>query len=69
MIPFNQYQAFKTDYYNGKYPHQRLGQAFLNHFFPYVTDPKLFYTENESEAEKLIFKSYVHSGKIDLAQR
>lgn len=38
---------------------QRYGQAFLNRFFPDITDPELFYVEDAKEAKAIIFKHYL----------
>ena len=37
----------------------RLGQAFLNKFFPREVDPDLFYKQNFFEARSMIFAKYV----------
>lgn len=52
-ISMDAYVAFLRDYYNqkeNKYKGQRLGQAFLNEFFPDVADPSLFYEGDDVQA-------------------
>lgn len=39
--------------------HLRLGQAFLNRFFPTVIDSKLFYETDKNKAWKMIIEQYV----------
>ena len=52
-------QHFYHDFYSGCYPDLRLGQAFLNQFFPGIPDPDLFYTNDEKHACDLIQQYYV----------
>lgn len=60
-ISYQEYLQFKKDYYNSHtdYQHQRFGQAFLNKFFPTVTDPDLFYCEDLGVAENMICNKYL----------
>lgn len=44
---------FLTQYHQGKYPHQRIGQAFCNAFG--VTNPRLFYVYDENVACSIIW--------------
>ncbi len=44
---------------------QRLGQMFLNERFPGVTDPELFYEDNDAKAWQLIMNRYVREGYAD----
>jgi hypothetical protein len=46
---------FTTD----KHIHLRLGQAFLNEFFPTIPDDELFYTVNPEDAQTLIYERYI----------
>jgi hypothetical protein len=61
-ISHDEFQAFLREYYNGAYPHQRLGQAFLNKVFPSITHSELYYTESKHEAERIILEHYVIGG-------
>jgi hypothetical protein len=46
-------QDFWVRYGRAEWPHYRLGQAFYNHFRPYLPHPfpKLFYAEKETAME------------------
>ena len=35
MVPVTEYTQFVIDFDNGKHPHERFGQAFLNKFHDY----------------------------------
>ena len=48
--------AYGTD---PTYKHQRFGQAFLNHFYPTVNDPDLFYTRDINYATNKICENYL----------
>lgn len=37
----------------------RLGQAFLNHFFPHHCDPTLFYCEDDKKCYAMIMEHYI----------
>jgi len=46
--------------YNLKlFPHERLGQAFINEFFVDKQDPDLFYEEDNYNAYMMIMDRYV----------
>lgn len=47
---------FEKEYNQGKYPHQRLGQAFCNKFN--ITDPDIFYEENDKVAKLKIWQYF-----------
>jgi len=49
----NEMNNFLHYYNSGKFPNQRLGQAFCNHFNR--TDPDLFYQEDRKLAEEYIW--------------
>lgn len=50
-IKREQFIRFLWDFdVNKKFPNQRLGQAFMNHFGITGTDAKLFYSEDEGFA-------------------
>lgn len=55
MISAAQYSSFIWDYYHGKYPHERLGQAFCN-AFKIPDDAELFYEENRENAYTGMYK-------------
>jgi hypothetical protein len=42
-----------------KFPHERLGQAFINEFFTDKQDPDLFYEEDNYDAYMTIMHKYV----------
>ena len=51
------YRTFVFNYTYNKYPHQRFGQAFCNHFN--ITDSEVFYEENFDKSSKLIEYKYL----------
>jgi len=61
------YSQFKVDFYkSGKSHYLRLGQAFINQFFPLDNgdrvvdrDPTLYYENDDAVSESLIFERYV----------
>lgn len=58
-VTLEQYHLFAQNYEKGMYPHLRFGQAFVGTQLNGVIDPELFYTENRSIAENIIFSKYV----------
>ena len=54
--------AFLVDWYNGEYPHQRLGQAFYNKYGGPEPCPELFYEEDNAKAKKYIIENCVEFG-------
>ena len=58
-VPRQAVIAFYEDYAKGNLQHQRLGQAFLNRFYPAVSDSELFYEENDATAAAHIEEHYV----------
>lgn len=58
---------FSTRFWDGEYPHQRFGQAFCNEFD--ITDSKLFYTEDASEAADLMIDHVDWSYVADWSQK
>ena len=42
-----------------KYKHLRLGQAFINEFYPNAVNPELFYVSNYFQARNIIFADFV----------
>ena len=59
VISPDQYNSFVLDWYAGRWPHQRFGQAFLNKFVK-KSDPALFYEENLPAAKELAWQTYVN---------
>jgi hypothetical protein len=63
MISPDQYNSFVIDWYAGRWPHQRFGQAFINKFLaeeaPPLQDNSLFYEENLNKAKELAWQKYV----------
>ena len=62
-VPASKFKVFWQDFFkNGKYPNQRLGQAFVNHFFGTGGGyQELFYEKDVHKAE-----SYIWNNLIDL---
>ncbi len=60
-ITSKQFAEFMVKFFNGKYPNQRLGQAFCNEFLAKGgwSDPNLFYTDNFVWACEVIATEYV----------
>lgn len=54
------FNEFRRKFFEGSYPHQRFGQAFLNQLFPNIVDPTLFYEENEEIAQGIAYTTYVN---------
>lgn len=59
MITFKQYIEFLAEYFEQDTNTERLGQAFLNKFFPKETNSYLFYQEDFSTARESILDKYV----------
>ena len=59
-VSYNKISAFMAKYYNLKqFPHERLGQAFMNHvLLSYVSDQELFYANNDGQAIAIIYSRY-----------
>jgi len=59
-LSYTEVKNFENRYYAGKYPNQRLGQAFYNEFLDDVADEvaNLFYVGDEKEAKKIIWANY-----------
>ena len=53
MISLQQYLDFDREYFAGKHPHQRYGQAFCNKFN--ITNPDLFFNTKTEECITLAF--------------
>lgn len=52
---------FLSDYHSKRFAHERLGQAFVNEFFPPDRqDPDLFYEPNQQQAYDRIAERYVN---------
>lgn len=58
ITPYELYQFMSG--YHAIYPHERLGQAFVNKFLVDQQDPDLFYEEDRNKAEKIIATKYVN---------
>lgn len=59
MISRAELFAFALDYGMGAYPHQRVGQAFINEFTEDTIDPELFYEEDNQKCFLLIRERYM----------
>lgn len=59
-ISFSDAVKFFKEYESDKaYANLRVGQAFLNKFYPRESDSELFYTNNYFVARNIIFSKYV----------
>lgn len=67
QVYMGEFQDFLADFYNDHYPHQRMGQAFINQFMPAYDVPepedlrlmnKLFYIDDE-RAMKMIVDHFI----------
>lgn len=56
-IPLEKMQEFEHDYFAGKFPHQRYGQAFCNHFN--ITNSQIFYDEDDRNNKVCIWLNFV----------
>lgn len=56
-----EFYNFQNAYYNGEWPSQRFGQAFINKFYPASGEETsdIFYKEDSVEAEALIMDRLV----------
>jgi hypothetical protein len=64
-IPHQDFMRFNMDFFDGKFPHQRYGQAFYNHFArtdSHQPHPELFYEEDTNKAKEIIFTQYIILG-------
>ena len=62
VVTYDQMEKFLVSFH--KDPQGlRLGQAFINKFLPGVTDPALFYEENQTKAINYIYTHYVGKNK------
>lgn len=69
MIDYGKYLEFKKEFYFGKYPHQRFGQAFMNTFVKDETNPELFYSTDDVFCQHLIETKYVTYGTEELTMQ
>ena len=62
MISPDEYNSFVVDWYAGRWPHQRFGQAFINKFSKAgdLSNPTLFYEESINRAKELAWQQYVN---------
>ena len=59
-VYLNKVTKFVNDYHRGRYPGQRLGQAFVNEFLTDIRGEEtqeLFYT-NDKKATSIIFENF-----------
>lgn len=54
------FAKFFWEFYSHKYPNQRFGQAFLNHFYPERIESDIFYEENWTIAFTKISEKFVN---------
>jgi hypothetical protein len=57
-IPASEFLKFKIQFYQNR-PNLRLGQAFLNRYFPDVADSQLYYSDNMKLIETIIWQHYI----------
>lgn len=55
------YRSFENDWYGGKHPWERFGQAFVNKFLREgsVRIPRLFYATDVAEARQIIEATFI----------
>lgn len=63
-ITSKEFATFIREFFNGNYPHQRFGQAFINKFYPNVMNPEgfandIFYGEDWTNVWNLIAERFV----------
>lgn len=60
-ISLHEWLEFEKAYNRGEHPHQRLGQAFVNNYYPASGEStaKLFYAEGYKEAYQIVFKDHI----------
>jgi hypothetical protein len=58
-MKIKEFQQFMIKYFNGDFPNQRLGQAFLNTHYPKDICPEIFYATDIHEAAELIYQKYI----------
>lgn len=58
-IQLSELMDFLIRYNQNRYPHERLGQAFINHMISGVQDSNLFYEENRKIAISKIMDKYI----------
>lgn len=58
-MTWNKFSQFLIRFYQGEFPHLRLGQAFINTFYPSVIHPELFYCEDNHKAVEMIIEQYI----------
>jgi len=59
-ISANEFIKFKIDFYKTRPSEDmRLGQEFLNRFFPEVADSQLYYSTNPKVIENIIWQHYI----------
>ena len=63
-VPQDQLNVFYHDYWCGLYPNLRLGQAFLNRFYPGIVNPDLFYSNDELYTQAYIVTHYLCESKV-----
>jgi hypothetical protein len=63
MVYINWKNSFYADI-DGKYTHLRLGQAFLNELYPGVVMSSLFYEEDASVAETIIYQTFIYVNAV-----
>lgn len=62
-ISIDRYLEFVHAWDTGRYPHQRLGQAFMNEFLRHLADPDLFHERSRDAAAMMILQKYVNTGE------
>lgn len=63
-ITSKEFATFVCEFFNGNYPHQRFGQAFINKFYPNVMNPEgfandVFYETDSAIAWNLVAEKFV----------
>lgn len=62
-ISRNEYYRWRQQYYTFNCD-ERMGQAFINQMTNGITDPQLFYEQNNDVADRLIQDNYVDDRQL-----
>ena len=58
-VSATEYMKFSKWHFSWKDNPMRLGQSFLNTYFPNIVDTKLYYCDNDLLSQQIIFEKYI----------
>ena len=58
-VSATEYMKFSKWHFGYKDNPMRLGQSFLNTYFPNIVDTKLYYCDNDLLSQQIIFEKYI----------